>query len=300
MSVTSAQSPAAERLDQLSSVELMKMEKAIADRFMGGVPWGAVAWGLGNVAVWLMLWPLTLTGILPLWAAFPMATLCCALSYLPSHEAQHRIIAREGEPLFWLNELVGNLSTIPLVLPYDVARLTHIEHHKHTNHPELDPDIATKAESGWALLKKTIANRQPGAKASAKYGETLRRLGTPEAARAGLRAVLFQLTYVAILILLAWSGHAIEAALLWWLPRHIATTYIQFYLSWAPHHPGTGQGRYKDTRAFRSRWGNIGSMGMQYHIIHHLHPRIPLMRTPAAYWALRPVLVARGCDLERL
>jgi beta-carotene hydroxylase len=41
-------------------------------------------------------------------------------------------------------------------------------------------------------------------------------------------------------------------------------------------------------------------MGMQFHIIHHLYPRIPLMRTPAAYRALRPILEVRGCDLERL
>jgi beta-carotene hydroxylase len=287
-----------EDLAGLSSQELMRREKAIADRFMGGVPWGAVAWGLGNFAVWLSLWPLTLSGVLPLWAAFPAAVLCCCLSYLPSHEAQHRIIARPGEPLFWLNELVGHLSTIPIMLPYEVARLTHYEHHQHTNHPELDPDIGTKANSAGHLILTSIANRQPGAKAAARYGVTLRRLGTPEAARAGLVALAYQLSYMGILFGLAWNGHAIEAALVWWLPRHIAMTYIQLFLSWAPHHPGQEQGRYRDTRAFRSRVGNIGSMGMQFHIIHHLYPRIPLMRTPAAYWALRPVLEARGCRLD--
>ena len=181
-----------------------------------------------------------------------------------------------------------------------MARLTHYEHHKHANHPELDPDIGTKAESPLDLILKSIANRQPGSKAGAAYGATLARLGTPEAQRAGLVALVYQLSYLAILFTLAWSGYAVEVALLWWLPRHIATTYIQFYLSWAPHHPGKDLGRYKDTRAFRSALGNIGSMGMQFHIIHHLYPRIPLMRTPAAYWALRPVLEARGCRLDDL
>jgi len=287
-------------LSALSPKELLALEKQIADRFMGGLAWGSVLWGLGNLAVWLSLFPLTLSGVLPLWIAFPIATLCVMLSYLPSHEAQHRIYAREGQPLFWLNELVGNVSTIPLVMPYRVARLTHLEHHKHTNHPELDPDIGAKARNGWDLILKSIAGRQPGAKAMKSYAATLARLGTPEAKRAGIEALLWQLTYLGVLFALSWSGHALEAALLWWLPRHIGLTYIQFYLSWAPHHPATGQGRYNDTRAFRSRLGNIGSMGMQFHIVHHLYPRIPLMRTPAAYWALRPVLEARGCDLETL
>lgn len=292
--------PDAAALRALDPKALNRLEKDIADRFMGGVPWGSVAWGLANLLVWLSLWPLTMLGLLPLWAAFPIATLNVMLCYLPSHEAQHRIIAREGEPLFWLNELVGYVSTIPLVLPYQVARLTHYEHHTHCNDPELDPDIGTKSNGPWHLIFKSIANRQPGAKAGTAYGATLARLGTPEAQRAGVQALVSQLAYLTILFSLAWTGHALEAAMIWWLPRHIGVTYIQFYLSWAPHHPGTGKGRYRDTRAFRSALGNIGSMGMQYHIIHHLYPRIPLMRTPAAYRALRPVLEARGCDLERL
>jgi beta-carotene hydroxylase len=99
-----------------------------------------------------------------------------------------------------------------------------------------------------------------------------------------LDAAIYNLVFYGILFALAWSGHAIEAALLWWLPRHIGMTYIQYYLSWAPHRPGTDKGRYRDTRSFRAIFGNLGSMGMQYHIVHHLHPRIALYRTPKAYW----------------
>jgi len=279
---------------------LIRLEKAVAETYMGGVPWGSVTWALVNTAVWFSLWPLTLSGFLPLWAAFPIATVSIALSYLPSHEAQHRIIARPGEPLFWLNELVGHVSTLSLVLPYDVARLTHYEHHKHANHPELDPDYSTHADGPWDFLRRTVANRQPSGAGDKAYGETLQRLGTPEARRALVVAAVYRLSFFAILFALAWSGHALEAALVWWLPRHLAATYIQFYLSFAPHHPAEQTGRYRDTRAFRSPLGNILTMGMQFHIIHHLYPRIPLMRTPAAYWAMRPVLKARGCDLGKL
>ena len=50
-----------------------------------------------------------------------------------------------------------------------------------------------------------------------------------------------------ILAAFAWSGYALEAALLWWLPRHIGTSYIQLFLSWAPHYPMEETGRYRDT-----------------------------------------------------
>ena len=171
-------------------------------------------------------------------------------------------------------------------------RHTHFEHHKHTNDPELDPDYEVHVPSTWAFLRKHI-----GRQAGNAYAETLVRVGRPELVMEG---VIVQLAYLGILFGLAWSGYAIEAALLWWLPRHIALPYIQYYLSWMPHHPAEDTSRYGDTRAFKSALGNLGSLGMQYHIIHHLYPTIPLMQTPAAYRALKPVLERRECDLGGL
>ncbi|MEL7480320.1 MAG: fatty acid desaturase [Pseudomonadota bacterium] len=286
---------------ELSVQDLIRREREIAGRHMGHTPWGSIAWGLINFAVWLALWPLVFTGLLPLWAGFLIASVNVTLSYLPSHEAQHDIIARPGEPLRWLNELVGHVSTIPLMLPYGIARLTHLEHHKHTNDPDRDPDYSSHAAGPWQAIWKSLINRQPGAGGGFnKYGEVLAGMETPQANRALLTGVAYQLAFYGILFTLAWSGHALEAALLWWLPRHIGLTYIQFFLSWAPHHPAKEMGRYKDTRAWRSHLGNLGSLWMQFHIVHHLYPRIPLMRTPAAYWEMRPILEARGCVIDAL
>lgn len=283
--------------DALTDSELDVMERQIAGKYMHIVPWGAVAWGIGNCLAWLALWPLVLMGYIPLWLGFILATLSIALSYLPSHEAQHNIIASQGQPLRWLNELVGHVSTIPLVYPYRVLRYTHYEHHKNTNDPELDPDYNVHAKSDWHFLIKSILNRQPESDRSGAYAKTLKRTGNGHMM---LDAIIYQIIYTVVLFGMAWSGHAIEAALLWWLPKHIAITYIEYYLSWAPHHPGTETGRYRDTRGFKSQLGNILSMGMQYHIIHHLYPRIPLSKTPAAYRELKPILERKGCDLGAL
>lgn len=282
----------------LSDAELMRLEREVAARHLDKFPYFAVIWAFSNLACWLALWPLVLMGVLPLWAALPIATLNVILSYLPSHEAQHDIIARPGHKLRWLNELVGHASLIPLMLPYRVARLTHLEHHKHTNHPELDPDYYVHAPSAWAHFWKSIKTRQPRAKGvNDSYISALQRIGRPEVA---LDAILYELIFFSILFACAWSGFAIEAALLWWLPRHIALAYIRHYLSWAPHHPATEMGRYKDTASFRAILGNIGSLGMQYHVVHHLHPRIPLYRTPRAYWEMRDIIEARGGDVSKL
>lgn len=284
-------------LSTLSESELMGIEREIAARHLNKFPYFAVVWAFSNLAVWLALWPLVFLGIVPLWLGFIIATINISLSYLPSHEAQHDIIAKPGSKLRWLNQLVGHTSTIPLVIPYRVLKLTHMEHHKHANDPELDPDYGTHADGPLRAIWKTITNRQPKSEWRAAYPGTLARIGREDAI---LDGVLYELIFFSILFGLAWSGYAFEAALLWWLPRHIAFSYIQYYLSWAPHNPGLSKGRYRDTRSFRSILGNIGSLGMQYHIIHHLHPRIPIYRTPRAYWEMKPVLEARGCDVDDL
>ena len=285
-------------LSDLSDKDLASMEREIARKHIGRFPWLIVFWGFGNLVFWLSLWPLVLFFGVPLWVGFILSTVSIALSYLPSHEAQHDIIARPGSKLRWLNEAIGHLSVIPLALPFRIARLTHIEHHKHTNHERLDPDYSSRAKGPWHAIWKSIQNRQPRSKGGMNaYVPVLMRLGRRDLM---FDAIIYNLGYFGALFALAWSGYAIEAALLWWLPRHLAFTYIQYYLSWAPHHPANETQRYASTRSFRALLGNLGSMGMQYHIVHHLHPRIPLYRTPRAYWEMKPILEARGARIEDL
>lgn len=260
---------------------LAREEMEIARKYISKISWVMVTWGLGNFFFWLSLWPLTFLGILPLWATFILATLSITLSYLPTHEAQHSNFAAAGKPMRWLNELIGHTSTIPLVLPYRMHWIIHREHHAHTNDPVKDPDYGIKADGWWGAIWASLQSRQPGNRDSVELkGDILNDPAVKPAMREAMALSLFHWTTLAVL---AWSGYALEALLIWWLPRNIALTYIQLLLSWAPHFPMEVTGRYRDTRAFKYRFGNIGALGMEYHIIHHLHPAIPLDKTPAAY-----------------
>lgn len=276
---------------------LRAREKAIAEQFIGGFPWVMVIWPLVNTTLWLALWPLVLTGMLPLWAGFLIAVVNVTASYLPSHDAQHHIIFPESSRWHWFNEAVGWFSLVPMCMPLSVLRVTHFEHHRHTNDPVLDPDFPMAAETPWQAIGKALVKTQPRHE---NYSATLRRLGTPAAKTATIHALIAKVLQYSILTTLAWTGYVWEAVFLWWLPLKIGTVYINFYLSWAPHRPMSGRGRYQDTRSFRSIWGNVGSSGMQYHLIHHLYPTIPLNRHPAVFRALRPILEERGCDLGGL
>jgi len=282
-------------ISHFSDSELRKLENQIARKHSGMFPYEIVFWAFGNLAVWLGVWALVLSGIMPLWLGFIIATINISLVYLPTHDAQHHIIARPGQRLHWLNELVGHATSWMIVYPFETLRVTHFDHHRHANDPELDPDFTTAAAGPWQAIWGSIRERQPAAKRSADYFRSLARHNRTDLI---VLAIAYRVIFIAILSALAWNGLALEAFFLWWLPWQISTTYLLFFLSWAPHHPHSDQSRYTDTRNWRSKVGNILSMGMQYHIIHHLHPYIPLCRTPAAYRDMRPVLEARGCRME--
>lgn len=277
-----------------SERELRKLELAVARKHSGMFPWEIVVWAFGNLAVWLALWPLVLLNYIPLWLGFMIATINMALVYLPTHDAQHDIIARPGQKLRWLNELVGHATSWMIIYPFQVLRISHLDHHRHTNDAELDVDITSQANGPWSAIWGTIRQRQPDGKRAGDYMRSMARNGRDDLI---LLAILYRLGFIAIIGTLAWNGYALEALFLWWLPYQIAMSYLVFFLSWAPHHPFNEQERYRNTRSWKSAVGNIGSMGMQFHIVHHLHPYIPLVRTPAAYREMKPILEARDCRL---
>lgn len=171
-------------LSSLTPKELARIERDIARKHIDKFPWLAVTAGIGVFIGWLALWPLVLMDIIPAWAGFVAATILAIIGYLPSHEAQHDIIARPGSKLRWLNELIGHISTVPLALPYGLARVTHREHHKHTNHPEHDPDYSSRAPGPLSAIWQAIQNVQPRAKGGYNaYGRTLKRLGRTDVLR---------------------------------------------------------------------------------------------------------------------
>jgi beta-carotene hydroxylase len=290
-------------LDKHTRVRLRLEERAIAVRHMSDPAkmWPYTLITLTCFAAWLALFPLTMMGVVPLWAGFIFATFIAAVGYIPSHEAMHHNIGRPGTKYHFWNEAVGQVATVILIFPFSMARLMHMHHHYHCNDPELDPDYTDGASGPIMAWVKTWLNRQPGADGSIHhYKRCLERIGTP-AAKVALRdTMLLQLGSMFFMFALAWSGYAFVAAFLFWLPRHLGLSYIRYWLSWAPHHPRDGLDRYTNTRVFRTWVGHYLSLGMQYHIVHHLYPGIPNHATKDAYYEMKPILAQRGVDCSPL
>jgi beta-carotene hydroxylase len=288
--------------DYLRGSDMRREEKDIAARYHSSSAWPYAFHAIGGFALWLSFFPLAILGWLNLPLAFVASCALIVVVYLGGHEAMHSNIAQRGERLRWLNELSGFVSTLPIALSFGAARITHLEHHRHCNDALRDPDFSDCAPGPIAAWYKTWYNRQPGVEGSIyHYKRVLKALNAPEAERALKATLVLQLVYLGTLFTMAWNGLAIEAALIWWLPRQVALSWIRFYFSWAPHHPRDGRtGRYDNSSIFKSRLGRYLSFETETHLVHHLYPNIPNNRTRDAYFALKPLLARRGVDVSAL
>ena len=285
--------------------ELLLAERAIAGKYMAlgqRQAWPYAVGGLVSFAGWVALWPLCIYGLLPLWLGCALSTVVTITGWLYAHEAMHETIARKGTRGHFWNELTGQLSLIPLLFPLAVARQTHLAHHRHTNDPRKDPDFPDIAPSFLGAIVKVWLNRQPNPSGQIHHYRRVlfEEIGTPEAKASFRQLAMVQLAAMAFWFGMCWAGHAVEVALLWWVPRWLALWQIHISFGWEPHHPHDKTGRYTSTRVFRSRFGHWASLGIEGHLAHHLYPRVPMHLTPPLLRELAPLLAERGVDIGRL
>jgi fatty acid desaturase len=188
-------------------------------------------------------------------------------AFTPLHEAAHRSIARAR----WVNEVVGRLAGVLLVAPFSAARLFHLEHHKHTNDPDADPDHYSGRGARWALPLRWLTQDlhyyrlYVGRFRSRPISERIEVLATLGA---------FVLAYV----LLAARGYGREALLFWVLPARFAIGVLAFAFDWLPHRPHVITSKVDRLRATHAREGIVRYVvlfGQSMHLVHHLYPGVP-------------------------
>ncbi len=94
---------------------------------------------LGICAVWIAQgWPF--------WAVvLPLYGTALVFLFTLEHECTHKT----PFALDPLNEWVGRLCGVVLILPFEWFRYFHLAHHRHTNIPGKDPEIATPRPETW-------------------------------------------------------------------------------------------------------------------------------------------------------
>lgn len=253
--------------------------------------------GLRHLALYLGLLALTTTYIAaqaPLWGLMLLAhgTLLVFLFTL-SHECTHQTPFRTR----WVNEAAGHAIAPILSLPFLWFRYFHLAHHKHTNDPDRDPEIAGHPRpadwrsyalylSGWGYWSGMIRVLLQNA------------FGTPDAPyvpprkQAAIRREARAVLAVQALVLasLIWSPLALW---LWLVPVLLAQPLLRLYLL-AEHGlcPPVANMLENTRTTYTTRMVRFLAWNMPYHIEHHAAPNVPFHHLPALHDAMQAHLVS--------
>jgi fatty acid desaturase len=202
--------------------------------------------------------------------AIALATVGAYLAFTPLHEAAHRSIARSR----WASELVGRVAALPLLGPFPAVRHFHLEHHKHTNDADADPDHWS-GRGPWSVLPLRWLTQD------LHYYRLYVGIFSRRPSVERFEVVATALLFAGIVLGASMMGHARDVLLFWVVPARLAVFVLAFAFDWLPHRPHavtSKEDRFRATSAFEGRLWLVLLVGQSLHLVHHLFPGVPFYR----------------------
>ncbi|MEQ9322234.1 MAG: fatty acid desaturase, partial [Polyangiaceae bacterium] len=109
--------------------------------------WPTLLLSAAVTALWVAATTLALLDVIPMALALALNVVAAFGAFTPMHDASHRSVSATAT----VNAFVGRLSSLLLIAPFPAFRWVHLEHHKHTNEPERDPDFWSGTGPTWML-----------------------------------------------------------------------------------------------------------------------------------------------------
>ena len=224
----------------------------------------------------------------PLWGLLlPVQGILLIFLFTLEHEATHRTPFAQD----WLNDAVGRLCGLVLVLPFLWFRYFHLAHHRWTNHPGEDPELASpKPESRrqwvwhvsglpyWGATLRLIARLTLG---------TERQSYLPAIAMPRIRR---EVRGMVLLYLVALATLARTDVLVWvWIvPMVLGQPFLRLYLL-AEHGdcPFVANMLENSRTTFTNRVVRFLTWNMPFHAEHHAFPTVPFHQLPALHQAIK-------------
>ena len=213
---------------------------------------------------------------------------CLVFLFAPLHETVHFTAFRSR----WINHAVAAVCGWILVLPPRYFRAFHLEHHRHTQDPERDPELAIAPPATWRQYLRRMSGLQYWV---SQVRTTLAHaIGTvtesyvAPSERAGLvrEARLYLASYAAVAAVSVATG---SAAMLWcWLvPVVLGQPMLRLYL--LAEHTGCPlvANMLENSRTVHTNpIVRLLAWNMPYHAEHHAYAAIPFHALPQAHAVL--------------
>jgi len=226
----------------------------------------------GAGSVWLVL-------------ALPLHGVVLVFLFSPLHESIHRTAFKSR----WINASLAWLCGAVVILPPEYFRAFHLAHHRYTQDPERDPELAFPKPTSWRTYLWTLSGipfwreriaaivRHASGRVTEPFiGETVRAEIIREA-----RIMLGVYAGVA-----AWAvaAQSVAPLLYWVFPVLLGMPFLRMYLL-AEH---TGCPMVSDMRSnTRTTLTNAVvrrlAWNMPFHTAHHAYPGVPFHRLPEVH-----------------
>lgn len=254
--------------------------------------WPTVVLAAGCVLVTFTAIAGTIAGVVSSLLGGLMVFVAAFAAFTPMHDASHRSVSRHR----WLNEAVGRACSAVLLSPYVAFRYVHLEHHKHTNHPEHDPDFYSGAGPAPLLPLRWLTQ-------DLHYYVVIIRRWTQRPLAERIELVITVAVIAGALSALVATGHGLTLLLVWLIPVRLAIAALALsfdYLPHVPHQTLASEDRFEATRIIIAPGLTALFLFQNYHLIHHLFPGIPFYRYRRVYDAKRDWLRERGAVVREL
>ena len=224
------------------------------------------------------------------WLLLPVQGVLISFLFTLEHECTHRTpFARDG-----LSDWVGRFCGLLLILPFEWFRWFHLAHHRWTNLPGKDPELAsekpeTTAQWIWHVSGLPYWGSEIQLMAALVLG---RAEGDylPEGAKPRIirEARIMAVIYAALALTLIWSPVLLWV---WVLPALLGQPFLRLYLLAEHGDCPRVANMFENTRTtFTNRIVRFLAWNMPYHVEHHVWPAVPFHRLPDVHTLMRDEL----------
>jgi beta-carotene hydroxylase len=265
--------------------------------YQGMVAWPSVILGLAIIGSFALVCVLAVQRIIPLWAGLILNSLLLYAIQTPLHEACHGNIAGRESRWMWLNHLIGFVCGALLLHEYKAFRHMHLMHHRDTNDPEWDPDSWVDVKRPFSVLFRcfTIVPYYH----HFFFKQVALKPEVPGNFAVAAHVIASYWALYSVAFWLSVFGYWREVLMLWLGPHWIGSAIIIFFFAWLTHQPHVAKERYRDTNVFwvHGAWEKVVDwlyLFQNFHLIHHLFPRVPFYLYKDVFKELKPVLQKQG------
>ena len=229
-----------------------------------------------------------LYGDVSFFSSFVICTFCGYILFTPMHEATHGNVVGKHKKYKVIESLIGNLSAMSMFIPYNIFKHLHLQHHSFTNNKNLDPDYWVASRNPLLLLIKIFT-----IKPHYYYHVVFKPKSVVKRERL---SALSSLAIYGVLIILGqiYFSSGLVLFLLWFGSSLFSLAILAFAFDWLPHTPHDKSGRYLDTKIIDKSFLTYPMLYQNYHLSHHLYPRVPFYNYKKVFQELEGEIELKG------